>query len=746
MREKFELWEIVESQILEEGNRTFLIDEPGKTTTLSEFWTLSGRVYGFLKRKGITYEDVVMFCLPRSSAIFAAMLGTLRAGAAFVCTEAGFSSKRTDYIRRDCNYRFYVDENVWQQILETEALDGAEPVDLHDKAFLAYTSGTTGNSKGVIHEYGTITLLNGKAIIRDSILPIIPPFDFISASILLFKALYYHSTLAVVPMQYKKDCNLLFTYMEAVGITEAYLSPSFLRMHGIPNIGLKQVIMSSESADGLMIEGIDNYNLYASTEGGCTISTYHITEPLSPMPIGKGVLNMKVMRQDGKEADFGEKGELCFQQPYFRGYLNLPQKTAEAIRDGWVHSGDQAICLPDGNMAITGRINEQFKIGGYVICPEDIQNALRSALGIKNSIVRGFVFKDLNSICAFYTDPVDIDQAEAEKALLKYIPQYMIPTSYYRLDSFPMLPTGKKDKRALTPPEGNWSQFFDEAICGTEIVGSGRSGTVYSFGASKVVKIFDKDYPLSLIVHEQKKAQAAYTLGVPSPKTFGIVRTGESYGIMFESYSECKTFEEALEYDFGSYKSLIREFIKGVRHLHTIPVSGGILSDVREPLYQYADKVSAIYESEQIEMILSILRHIPDRNTFLQFDCHIDNCFVTDNGPVFFDFIFGGYGHAIFDLYAMYSHLVFWPSVDKKGKLTVEQCREVFDFYLSEYLGTDNRQHLSDAEHQLKCIRTALFLLTSPQMPGQFSEELLNGILSELKDDSEWFCKQVVIG
>lgn len=746
MREKFELWENVERQLLEEGNRTFLIDEPGRTTTLSEFWTLSGRVYGFLKRKGITYEDVVMFCLPRSSAIYAAMLGTLRAGAAFVCTEAGFSSERTDYIRRDCNFRFYVDENVWQQILETEALDGAEPVDLHDKAFIAYTSGTTGNSKGAIHEYGTITLLNGKSIIRDSILPIIPPFDFISNSILLFKALYYHNTLAVVPAQYKKDCDLLFAYMKAVGITEAYLSPSFLRMHGIPNIGLKRVIISSESADGLMIEGIDNYNLYASTEGGCTISTYHITEPLSPMPIGRGVLNMKVLRQDGKEVDFGEKGELCFQQPYFRGYVNLPQKTAETIHDGWVHSGDQAIRLPDGNMAITGRINEQFKIGGYVICPEDIQNALKSALGIKNSIVRGFVFKDLNSICAFYTDPIDIDQAEAEKSLLKYIPQYMIPTNYYRIESFPMLPTGKKNKTALLPPEGSWSQFFDEAICGTEIIGIGRTATVYSFGAEKVVKLFDKSFPLCKIVNEQKRSQIVYTLGVPCPETFGIVRSGECYGIMFESYSECKTFEEALEDDFGGYKSLMREFIKGVRHLHTIPACDVRLPNQKKFLHEHADKLSGTYGIEQVEMIRNILRHIPDRNTLLHIDCHIGNCFITEKGPVFFDFTFASYGHTIFDLYAMYAHMVFWPSVDRKDKLTVEQCRTAFDFYLSEYLGTDDRQYLYDAERQLKCICTVYILLTRSIAPGTFSEQLLNSALSELKDESEWFCTQTVIG
>jgi len=535
IRKPFELWKVIEQQLAEEGDRVFVIDEPDQTTTLSELWTLSGRVYNFLKSNGITYEDVVMFHLPRSSAFFAAMIGTLRAGAAFVCTEAGFSSERTDHIRKDCSYRLYVDEQVWQRILKTEAIDGAEPVDLHDKAFIAYTSGTTGNPKGVIHEYGTITLLNRETILNDSIQPVIPPFDFVSIPITLFSSIYFRNSVAVVPMQYKKDFNQLVSYLRAVGTTGGYLSPSFLRAHGLPDLGWKRLVASSESADGLMMEGVDNYNLYASTEAGCMVSFYHITEPLSPMPIGRGILNMKVLREDGTEADAGEKGELCYQQPYFRGYHNLPRKTAETIRDGWVHSGDQAVRYPDGNVAITGRISEQFKIGGYIISPEEIQKALKSALGIKNSVVRGFVFKDLNSICVFYTDPVDIDQAEAEKALLRYIPQYMIPTNYYRLDRFPMLPTGKKDKTALLPPEGSWSQFFDEAICRTDVISSDDAGTVYTFGAHKVIKLFNQDYPLSKIVDEQKKSQAAHAQDASKPETFGIIRSGERYGIMYEA-------------------------------------------------------------------------------------------------------------------------------------------------------------------------------------------------------------------
>jgi len=115
------------------------------------------------------------------------------------------------------------------------------------------------------------------------------------------------------------------------------------------------------------------------------------------------------------------------------------------------------------------------------------------------------------------------------------IREYMIPTNYYRLDRFPMLPTGKKNKTALLPPEGSWSQFFDEAICRTDVISSDDAGTVYTFGAHKVIKLFNQDYPLEKIVEEHKNSQAAHALDASKPETFGIIRSGGRCGIMYEA-------------------------------------------------------------------------------------------------------------------------------------------------------------------------------------------------------------------
>ena len=109
--------------------------------TNKELWELSGRIYAWLKSKGIDAEDVVMYNLPRGIELYACILGTLRAGAAFVLTETNNNSKRTEFIKHDCNCKLYFNEDCWKEIINTDSLDGYEPVNLHNLCYIAYTSG-----------------------------------------------------------------------------------------------------------------------------------------------------------------------------------------------------------------------------------------------------------------------------------------------------------------------------------------------------------------------------------------------------------------------------------------------------------------------------------------------------------------------------------------------------------------------------------------------------------------------------
>ena len=90
-----------------------VISEPDEKLTFRELWDLSGKIYAWLKGKGIGAEDVVMYCLPRGLMLYACMVGTMRAGAAFVLSETQNDPERTEYIRKDSHCKLFVDEGCF---------------------------------------------------------------------------------------------------------------------------------------------------------------------------------------------------------------------------------------------------------------------------------------------------------------------------------------------------------------------------------------------------------------------------------------------------------------------------------------------------------------------------------------------------------------------------------------------------------------------------------------------------------
>ena len=141
----------------ENPKETVLFDETvTKGITYEDLNELSGRVYAWLKQKGIGKEDFVLINLTRGVLPVVAIVGILKAGAAFALVEENYARERIEYIRKHCGCRSESNRDAWQQILKCEPLDGHEQTDDHDAAYAIYTSGTTGNLKGVLHEYGNI--------------------------------------------------------------------------------------------------------------------------------------------------------------------------------------------------------------------------------------------------------------------------------------------------------------------------------------------------------------------------------------------------------------------------------------------------------------------------------------------------------------------------------------------------------------------------------------------------------------
>ena len=458
------LVEQLEIHAQDKPNTAVLFDEQiPKGLTFLELSLLSGRVYAWLKEHSIGREDVVLINLPRGVFPMVAVIGILKAGAAFVLTEDTYAPERIEYIRRDCGCKIEIDRAAWDEILQCVPLVGYEQTDAHDAAYVIYTSGTTGAPKGVLHEYGNISeciaslRYNGEHLFgTNSRFALLAPLNFVASVMALFCALYPgDSKLFIASYATVKNPLLLQKLFTDKRITVTFLSPSYARMlGGQPGPFLKRLIVGSEPANGIFFDHVGVYNVYAMSESGFAVGIFKIDKPYATCPIGEPqfALEYSLFGEDGEPVADGEVGELCFRNEYVRGYISLPAETAKAFVCGMYRSGDLAKKLPDGRLVLLGRNNDMIKINGNRIEPAEIEAAMKDVLGIDWAAVKGFEKSERAYLCAYYTADITIDAENLRAKLLKRLPYYMIPSYFVHIDDIPLRPNGKFDRASLPEP------------------------------------------------------------------------------------------------------------------------------------------------------------------------------------------------------------------------------------------------------------------------------------------------------
>ena len=430
--------------------------------TYGQLYELSGRIYGYLKDNGIGREDVVVLCLPRGLQIPTAMIGVWRAGAAFVVCEDTYAPERIEFIRNDCGCKLFIDKNNWSEILEHPSLDGREKVDPHDLSYICYTSGTTGNPKGVMHEFGNLDesclfkSYDGKRIMeQDDILALNAPMNFVAAQDYINNVLWSGASLFVVGYSYIKNPSALIELYEDAEITCTFMTPSAFRILDSMNSRMRWIILGGEPTSNLYRDDIMLYNGYNMSEAGCDLAIFHVTKPHAITPIGKNQGGRKIILLDenGMEVPDGNTGEICFDNPYVRGYRNMPEQTEAVFKNGFFHTGDLAVTDADGNLILQGRSDDMIKINGNRIEPAEIESACKNILKISWACAKGFITEEQAFVVLYYTDDIDVDPAYMRTELSKKLPYYMIPSYYIKIDSIPLLPNGKLNKKELLPPD-----------------------------------------------------------------------------------------------------------------------------------------------------------------------------------------------------------------------------------------------------------------------------------------------------
>ena len=457
--------ELLAQYTKEEPNTPILYDDANtKGMTYTQFDDLSGRVYAYLSDKGIGKEDFVLINLPRGVMPVIAMIGVWKAGAAWALVEDTYAPDRISFIRSDCGCKLEINADNWEEIMETPSKSGFQVADDHDAAYAIYTSGTTGNPKGVLHEYGNLgraiesIRLNGKNPFNGKDrLALLAPLNFVASVIVILEVLSIcGGKLFVVSYATIKNPMALKMFFLEKRISITFLTPSYVRMLGNQTGPfLRMLFVGSEPANNIYNDNLDLINIYAASESGFAVGVFRIDKAYETCPIGKPEIETKIslIGENGEEAPDGEIGELCFENPYVRGYINLPEETTKAFKEGVYHTGDLARVDENGNYVLLGRSGDMIKINGNRIEPAEIEASIKQVLGIDWVAAKGFEENGKSFLCAYYTADVEVDGDTMREELSKRLPYYMIPAYYIKIDKVPLKPNGKMDRKALPKPD-----------------------------------------------------------------------------------------------------------------------------------------------------------------------------------------------------------------------------------------------------------------------------------------------------
>lgn len=160
---------------------------------------------------------------------------------------------------------------------------------------------------------------------------------------------------------------------------------------------------------------------------------------------------VRILDVQGRECAYGEVGEVCLRGGFMKGYWGKPDKTAEALRGGWLHSGDAGTMDRDGYVTMRGRFAELIEVGGRTWFPRDVEEALCTQPSVKEAAVVALPDTGLGQRPVAYVtlSHGGVDPATLKSAIAPLVPYDLAPMTVKSLAAFPMTPTGKIAKAEL---------------------------------------------------------------------------------------------------------------------------------------------------------------------------------------------------------------------------------------------------------------------------------------------------------
>lgn len=462
----------------------------GKSMTYRELDEISNRLANELVDKGIQREMVVGVMTYHGVGQVVALLAIWKAGGACMPIDPEYPMERIRYMVYDCLPKVILSDHplIEGMLPELEHIDLSvclqprdstitpKPLTLiapQDLALMMYTSGTTGKPKGVMIEQGNLStyirafqnefnivpqdvVLQQSSFAFDNYVEEVLPTLAVGASLLVMDKdeLLNLSLLE----QSLKECNVSVISCSCLLLNELNkmdIASSVRLMIGGGDV-LKPEYVSN------LLDKCDVYNTYGPTETTVCASYYRCDEGRERYPIGKPIDGYRIYIMDShfREVPIGIAGQICIAGPgVARGYYGKEDLTNERFGEHFIPgervylTGDHGRWMSDGNIEFLGRTDRQIKIRGHRVELDEADQAVAQCNGVKDVRIIADQEKGGASVLLAYliTDQPTSAQ-DLRVQLIERVPEYMIPSHFIIIDSFPTTTQGKLDVRKLPKP------------------------------------------------------------------------------------------------------------------------------------------------------------------------------------------------------------------------------------------------------------------------------------------------------
>ena len=486
--------DLFEKQVIQTPDNIAIVDD-NKQITYKELNEKINQFTDYLIKRGLKKDDRVCIVMNHSIEMIITIFAVIKSGATYIPMEPTFPINRINYIVEEAEAKYIITQEEYKNIFikkekiiiynqglfEKNIKDNPTLIPDEDTIlYVLYTSGTTGNPKGVMVQHKNVyNYINAfkdyfKINENDRMLHCsVCTFDIFVEEV--YPILMTGGTLIIASMEILNNTEELFNLIKTKNISITSTFPYFLNdidkkiksANELPD-SWRIAISGGDTLRKEFIEKISKkirvFNTYGPTETTvcATYYEYDSNSDLECIPVGKPINNVKVYILDDNLdiVKDGTIGEICISgNGVSKGYLNLAEKTNENFitnpfdsKEKMYKTGDLGRVLLDGNIEFIKRKDQQVMIWGKRVEPLEVEKVMLKNNKIKNAIVKAYQDEENYSHLVAYlifNDGKEEKISTIKKQMEQYIPNFMIPETFIKMPQFPLTINGKIDRKSL---------------------------------------------------------------------------------------------------------------------------------------------------------------------------------------------------------------------------------------------------------------------------------------------------------